>query len=183
MSGSCRSRTASTCWRPASRPRWASRWPDPISPGSAASPPRSRRRSGRSRARPRPTPSGPSADVTATWESAAERPCGGRYVDVDVDRRAAARYGLNIADVQQVVRTAIGCEEVTQSIEGLQRFPVNIRYPREWRDSPDALATLPIVTPSGAHIALGDVAKVRITDGPGMIRTENARLGGWVFVD
>lgn len=121
--------------------------------------------------------------VPGTASAYAERPVGGRYVDVDVDRRAAARYGLNIADVQQVVRTAIGGEEVTQSIEGLQRFPVNIRYPREWRDSPDALATLPIVTPSGAHIALGDVAKVRIKDGPGMIRTENARLGGWVFVD
>ena len=121
--------------------------------------------------------------VPGTASAYAERPVGGRYVDVDVDRRAAARYGLNIADVQQVVRTAVGGEEVTQSIEGLQRFPVNVRYPREWRDSPDALATLPIVTPSGAHIALGDVAKVDIKDGPGMIRTENARLGGWVFVD
>ncbi|MGE3279979.1 MAG: efflux RND transporter permease subunit [Alphaproteobacteria bacterium] len=121
--------------------------------------------------------------VPGTVSAYAERPLGGRYVDVGIDRRAAARYGLNIADVQQVVRTAIGGEEVTQSIEGLQRFPVNVRYPRAWRDSPDALATLPIVTPSGAHIALGDVAQVRIQDGPGMIRTENARLNGWVFVD
>ena len=121
--------------------------------------------------------------VPGTASAYAERPVGGRYVDVDIDRRAAARYGLNIADVQQVVRTAVGGEEVTQSIEGLQRFPVNVRYPREWRDTPDALAALPIVTPSGAHIALGDVAKVRIMDGPGMIRTENARLNGWVFVD
>ncbi|MCK6371730.1 MAG: efflux RND transporter permease subunit, partial [Gammaproteobacteria bacterium] len=121
--------------------------------------------------------------VPGTASAYAERPVGGRYVDVDIDRRAAARYGLNIADVQQVVRTAVGGEEVTQSIEGLQRFPVNVRYPREWRDTPDALAALPIVTPSGAHIALGDVARVRIKDGPGMIRTENARLNGWVFVD
>ncbi|HEY0834236.1 MAG TPA: efflux RND transporter permease subunit [Azospirillum sp.] len=121
--------------------------------------------------------------VPGTASAYAERPVGGRYVDVDINRRAAARYGLNIADVQQVVRTAVGGEEVTQSIEGLQRFPVNVRYPWEWRDTPDALAALPIVTPSGAHIALGDVARVRIKDGPGMIRTENARLNGWVFVD
>src|SRR3546814_677554 len=122
-------------------------------------------------------------DVPGTVSAYAERPIGGRYVDVDIDRRAAARYGLNVADLQRIVRTAVGGEEVTQSIEGVQRFPVNLRYPQHWRDSPEALATLPIVTPSGAHIALGDVARIGIEDGPGMIRTENARLNGWVFVD
>jgi Cu(I)/Ag(I) efflux system membrane protein CusA/SilA len=121
--------------------------------------------------------------VPGTVSTYAERPVGGRYVDVAIDRQTAARYGLNVADVQQIVRTAIGGEEVTRSVEGRQRFPVNLRYPQQWRDSPDALATLPIVTPSGAHVALGDITKVRIQDGPSMIRTENARPNGWVFVD
>jgi Cu(I)/Ag(I) efflux system membrane protein CusA/SilA len=122
-------------------------------------------------------------DVPGTVSAYAERPIGGRYVDVDIDRRTAARYGLNVADVQQIVRTAIGGEEVTRSVEGVQRFPVNLRYAQQWRDSPDALAGLPIVTPSGAHIVLGDIARIGVKDGPGMIRTENARLNGWVFVD
>ena len=113
----------------------------------------------------------------------AERPVGGRYVDVDILRGAAARYGLNVADVQEIVRTAIGGEQVTESVEGLQRFPVNLRYDRQWRDSLEALVALPIVTRSGAHIALSDVANVRVDEGPGMVRTENARLNGWVFVD
>jgi Cu(I)/Ag(I) efflux system membrane protein CusA/SilA len=121
--------------------------------------------------------------VPGTVSAYAERPVGGRYIDVDVDRKAAARYGLNVADVQQIVRTAVGGEEVTRSVEGRQRFPVNLRYPQQWRDSPDALATLPIVTPSGAHVVLGDVARIRVADGPSMIRTENARPNGWVFVD
>ena len=113
----------------------------------------------------------------------AERPIGGRYVDIGIRRGAAARYGLNVADIQEVVRSAIGGEEIGETIEGLQRFPVNLRYGRQWRDSLDSLATLPIVTRDGAHIALSDVAAVRIEDGPGMVRTENARLNGWVFVD
>ncbi len=122
-------------------------------------------------------------EVPGTLSAYAERPVGGRFLSVDIDRETAARYGLNIADVQDVVRTAVGGLKVTESIEGLERFPVNIRYPADWRNSPDALRQLPIVTPSGAHIALGDVARIVIEDGPGMIRTENARLNGWVFVD
>ncbi len=122
-------------------------------------------------------------EVPGTLSAYAERPVGGRFLSVDIDRQTAARYGLNVADVQDVVRTAIGGLKVTESIEGLERFPVNIRYPADWRNSPDALRQLPIVTPSGAHIALGDVARIAIEDGPGMIRTENARLNGWVFVD
>ncbi len=122
-------------------------------------------------------------EVPGTLSAYAERPVGGRFLTVDIDRETAARYGLNVADVQDVVRTAIGGLKVTESIEGLERFPVNIRYPADWRNSPDALRQLPIVTPSGAHIALGDVTQIAIEDGPGMIRTENARPNGWVFVD
>ncbi len=121
--------------------------------------------------------------VPGTLSAYAERPVGGRYLTVDVDRETAARYGLNVADVHDVVRTAIGGLKVTESVEGQERFPVNIRYPADWRNNPEALRQLPIVTPSGAHIALGDVAAIAIEDGPGMIRTENARLNGWVFVD
>ncbi len=121
--------------------------------------------------------------VPGTLSAYAERPVGGRYLTVDVNRETAARYGLNVADVHDVVRTAIGGLKVTESIEGQERFPVNLRYPADWRDTPEALRQLPIVTPSGAHMALGDVAAIAIEDGPGMIRTENARLNGWVFVD
>ena len=121
--------------------------------------------------------------VPGTLSAYAERPVGGRYLTVDLDRETAARYGLNVADVHDVVRTAIGGLKVTESIEGQERFPVNLRYPADWRNNPEALRQLPIVTPSGAHIALGDVAAIAIEDGPGMIRTENARLNGWVFVD
>ncbi len=122
-------------------------------------------------------------DVPGTLSAFAERPIGGRFLNVDVDREAAARHGLNVADVQDVVRTAVGGLKVTESVEGLERYPVNLRYPADWRDSPEALRQLPIVAPSGAHIALGDVSTIAISDGPSMIRTENARLNGWVFVD
>ncbi|MBL8687574.1 MAG: efflux RND transporter permease subunit [Rhodospirillaceae bacterium] len=121
--------------------------------------------------------------VPGTASAYAERPVGGRYVEISIDRKAAARYGLNIADVQQIVRTAVGGEEVTRTIEGVQRFPVNLRYPQQWRDTPEALAALPFVTPGGTHVVLGDVAAVTIQDGPSMIRTEDARPNGWVFVD
>ncbi|WP_114395205.1 efflux RND transporter permease subunit [Oleisolibacter albus] len=121
--------------------------------------------------------------VPGTTSAYAERPAGGRYIDADVDRMAAARYGLSVAQIQQVVRTAVGGEAVTQTVEGTRRFPVNLRYPQPWRDSPDALAALPLVTPSGVHITLGDVARVRVSDGPAMLRSENARPTAWVFVD
>ncbi|WP_119681914.1 efflux RND transporter permease subunit [Indioceanicola profundi] len=121
--------------------------------------------------------------VPGATSAYAERPAGGRYIDVEVDRLAAARYGLSVAEVQQVVRAAIGGEEVTQTVEGTRRFPVNVRFAQAWRDSPEALASLPVVTPSGAHIALGEVAKVRIEDGPSMLKTENARLTASIFVD
>ncbi len=121
--------------------------------------------------------------VPGTASAYAERTVGGRYLDVDIDRKAAARHGLSVAEVQDVVRSAIGGIRVTETVEGLERYPVNIRYPRDDRSSLDDIRTLPMVTPSGAHIALGDVARIGITDGPGMIRSENARLNGWIYVD
>ena len=113
----------------------------------------------------------------------AERVAGGRYITVDIDRQRAGRLGLNIDDVQAVVRSAIGGMNVTQTVEGLERYPVNLRYPQSLRDSVQAMDALPIVTPGGAQVALGDVAEVRVEDGPPMIKSENARLSGWVFVD
>ncbi|BFM18142.1 CusA/CzcA family heavy metal efflux RND transporter [Maricurvus nonylphenolicus] len=118
-----------------------------------------------------------------TASAYAERVAGGRYIKVDIKRAQAARYGLNIADIQQVVASAIGGTNVTQTIEGLERYPVNLRYPQAFRDSPEQLARLPIVTPSGQRIALGDVAHIFIEDGPPGIKSENARLNGWIFVD
>ena len=113
----------------------------------------------------------------------AERVTGGRFVDIDIDREEAARFGLNIADVHDVVKTAIGGMTVGESVEGLQRFPINLRYPQDIRNSPERLRQLPVVTADGAHIPLGQIATVRITEGPGMIRSENARLNGWIYVD
>ena len=122
-------------------------------------------------------------DVPGTASVYSERVAGGRYIKVDIQREKAARYGLNIADVQQVVATAIGGINVTQTVEGLERYPVNLRYPQDYRNSPEQLSLLPIVTPSGARIALSDVANVLIEDGPPGIKSENARLNGWTFVD
>ncbi|HDN9020635.1 TPA: efflux RND transporter permease subunit [Aeromonas salmonicida] len=113
----------------------------------------------------------------------AERVAGGRYVKVDIDRLKAARYGLNIADVQAVLATAVGGMEVGQTIEGRERYPINLRYPQSYRDSVASLELLPLVTPSGARIALADVARVYISDEAPMLRSENARLNGWVYVD
>ncbi len=121
--------------------------------------------------------------VRGTASVYAERVAGGRYITVDIDRERAGRLGLNIADVQAVVRSAIGGMNVTQTVEGLERYPVNLRYPQEVRDSVEAIDALPIVTPAGPQVALGDVADVRVEDGPPMIKSENARLSGWVFVD
>ncbi|HYC35998.1 MAG TPA: efflux RND transporter permease subunit [Usitatibacter sp.] len=121
--------------------------------------------------------------VPGVTSALAERLSGGRYVDITVDRRAAARHGLNVGDIQSVVSSAIGGETVGETVEGLQRFPISVRYPRELRDSVQKLRDLPIVTERGAQIALGAVVDVRITDGPPMIRSENARPSGWVYVD
>ena len=122
-------------------------------------------------------------NVPGVSSALAERLSGGRYVDITINRDAAARFGLNIADVQSVVASAIGGENVGETVEGLQRFPINVRYPRETRDSIEKLKRLPFVTDRGLRPVLGDVAEIRITDGPPMLRSENARLSGWVYVD
>ncbi|GAA5524664.1 cation efflux system protein CusA [Microbulbifer aestuariivivens] len=113
----------------------------------------------------------------------AERVAGGRYIDVAINRSAAARFGLNIADVQSVVDTAIGGRNVTETVEGLERYPVNLRYPQSWRDSPESMRQLPLVAANGSHLTLGDVARIEVRDGPPMIKTENARPNGWTYVD
>jgi Cu(I)/Ag(I) efflux system membrane protein CusA/SilA len=123
------------------------------------------------------------ADVPGTASVYSERVAGGRYIKVDIDREKAARYGLNIADVQLVIATAIGGMNITQTVEGQERYPVNVRYPQAYRDSPEQLAQLPVVTPAGQRIALGDVASVFIEDGPPGIKSENARINGWTLVD
>ncbi|KVV58233.1 cation transporter [Burkholderia ubonensis] len=121
--------------------------------------------------------------IPGVTSALAERLNGGRYIDVDVDRLAAARYGLSVAAVQSVVSSAVGGESVGEVIAGRERFPINIRYPREIRDSLEKLRQLPVVTDRGAQIQLGDVAHIAIADGPPMIRSENARLAGYVYVD
>jgi copper/silver efflux system protein len=121
--------------------------------------------------------------VPGVSSALAERLNGGRYIDVQIDRAAAARFGMNVADVQSVISAAVGGENIGETVEGLQRFPINVRYPREVRDSLEKLRELPIVTGAGAQIRLGDVAAIRINDGPPMLKSENARLSGWVYVD
>jgi Cu(I)/Ag(I) efflux system membrane protein CusA/SilA len=122
-------------------------------------------------------------DVDGVSSALAERLTGGRYVDINIKREATSRYGMNIADVQSVITTAVGGENIGETVEGLQRFPINIRYPREIRDSLDKLKALPIVNAQGIRLVLSDVADLSITDGPPMLRSENARLSGWVYVD
>jgi Cu(I)/Ag(I) efflux system membrane protein CusA/SilA len=122
-------------------------------------------------------------EIPGTRSAYAERVRGGRYIEVRIDRLRAARFGLSLADVQQVVALAIGGENIGETVEGLQRFPINIRYPRELRDSVEKLTVLPIVTEAGATTTLGAVADLVVTDGPPQIRSENARLNGWVYVD
>lgn len=121
--------------------------------------------------------------VPGVTSALAERLNGGHYIDVDIDRLAAARYGLSVADIQSVVSSAIGGDDVGEVVAGRERFPINVRYPREIRDSVDNIRRLPIVTDRGAQIVLGDVARIQIDDGPPMIRSENARLSGYVYVD
>ncbi|GLQ30326.1 efflux RND transporter permease subunit [Litoribrevibacter albus] len=122
-------------------------------------------------------------EIEGTASAYSERVAGGRYIKVDIQRAKAARYGLNISDIQQVVSTAIGGMNVAQTIEGLERYPINLRYPQQYRDTPEKMALLPLVTPTGQRIALGDVARIYVEDGPPMIKSENARLNGWTFVD
>jgi copper/silver efflux system protein len=122
-------------------------------------------------------------NVRGVSSALAERLTGGRYIDVDIDREKAARYGLNIADVQSVVASAVGGETIGETVEGLARFPINVRYPRELRDSLEGLRSLSLFTESGKEITLGAVATINISDGPPMLKSENARPSGWVYID
>lgn len=121
--------------------------------------------------------------VPGVSSALAERLNGGRYVDININRDQAARYGLNISEIQSVVSAAVGGDNIGETVEGLQRFPINVRYPREIRDSVENLRQLPVLTARGAQIRLGDIAAIRVNDGPPMLRSENARLSGWVYVD
>ncbi|MBL4582933.1 MAG: efflux RND transporter permease subunit [Gammaproteobacteria bacterium] len=122
-------------------------------------------------------------NVEGTASVYSERVAGGRYIKVDIQRERAARYGLNIADIQQIVSTAIGGMNISESVEGLERYPINLRYPQSYRDSVQSISMLPLITASGQRIALADVAEVYIEDGPPGIKSENARLNGWTFID
>ena len=123
------------------------------------------------------------AGLPGTASVFAERVAGGRYVDIKIDRGAASRFGLNVSDVHDVVGLAIGGMDVTRSVEGRERYPISLRYPQRVRDSIERLRLLPVVTPAGAHIALGDVADISVADGPPVIKSENARISGWVYID
>jgi Cu(I)/Ag(I) efflux system membrane protein CusA/SilA len=118
-----------------------------------------------------------------TVSAYSERVAGGRYIEITPDRVQAARYGLNVADVNEVVKAALGGVNVTETVEGLERYPVNLRFPQALRDDLEKLRDLPLVTPTGAQIALRQVAGLTIADGPPMLKSENARLNGWTFVD
>lgn len=123
------------------------------------------------------------ADVPGTLSAYSERVAGGRYIEIIPDRQKAARYGLNVSDLHLLIGSAVGGARVTETVEGLERYPVTLRYPRDLRDNIDKLRNLPLVTAVGAHIPLAEVAEVRLTEGPPMIKSENARLNGWTFVD
>lgn len=121
--------------------------------------------------------------VPGTASAYSERVSSGRYIIIDVDRNASARYALDIMEIQEVVQTAIGGMQVSMTTEGLERYPINLRYPRDWRDSLTRLRGLPIVTPTGAQVPLQELADIRVESGPALIKTENARLNGWIYVD
>lgn len=121
--------------------------------------------------------------VPGVSSALAERLTGGRYVDIDIRRAVAAQYGLNIAQVQSVISGLVGGENIGETVEGLARYPISLRYPREWRDTVQRLRDLPLITPNGAQITLGTVADIAISDGPPMLKSENGRLSGWVYID
>ncbi|MCB1565369.1 MAG: efflux RND transporter permease subunit, partial [Xanthomonadales bacterium] len=122
-------------------------------------------------------------DQPGVRSALAERSAGGRYIDIDPDRAAAARYGLDIADIQRTLSRAIGGARIGEVVDGLERFPISLRFPRGRRDSLVELSRLPIITDDGSAVTLGEVATLSIADGPPMLKSENARLVSWVFVD
>ena len=122
-------------------------------------------------------------NISGTGSVYSERAASARYIDIDISRTSAARFWLSINELQDVISTAVGGLNVTQTVEGRERYPVNIRYPRYYRDSVDKLRDLPIVTQRDEHIQLRDVGRVTVVDGPPMIKSENARLNGWVYIN
>ncbi|AEI37448.1 efflux RND transporter permease subunit [Zymomonas mobilis] len=121
--------------------------------------------------------------VPGVTSSLAERLTGGRYIDINIDRKKAARYGVSVQELQSLVATLIGGENIGETIEGRERYPINVRYPRELRDSVQAIRDLPVVAESGAQISLSELASVTVAEGPPMLKSENARLSDWVYVD
>ncbi|EQC3721029.1 Cu(+)/Ag(+) efflux RND transporter permease subunit CusA [Escherichia coli] len=121
--------------------------------------------------------------VPGVASALAERLEGGRYINVEINREKAARYGMTVADVQLFVTSAVGGAMVGETVEGIARYPINLRYPQSWRDSPQALRQLPILTPMKQQITLADVADVKVSTGPSMLKTENARPTSWIYID
>lgn len=121
--------------------------------------------------------------VPGVTSALAERLTGGRYIDIDIDRVRAARYGVSVQELQSMVATLIGGQNIGETLEGRQRYPINVRYPQERRDSLDAIKNLPVVTQRGAHLTLSELADIRISEGPPMLKSENGRLSNWVYVD
>ncbi|MDR3159816.1 MAG: CusA/CzcA family heavy metal efflux RND transporter [Zoogloeaceae bacterium] len=121
--------------------------------------------------------------VPGVTSALAERLSGGRYIDIDIKREAAGRYDMNIADVQSAIALLVGGMNIGETLEGRARYPINLRYPREWRESLDALKRLPIVTPKGELVTLETLATPRIVDGPPMLKSENGRLSAWIYID
>ncbi|TKI03617.1 efflux RND transporter permease subunit [Martelella alba] len=121
--------------------------------------------------------------VPGVTSALAERLNGGRYIDVDIDRVKAARYGVSVAELQSIVASVVGGDNIGETIEGRERYPINVRYPREVRDSVQKLRDLPVITAGGAQVALSDLANIRVSDGPPMLKSENARLSDWIYVD
>lgn len=121
--------------------------------------------------------------VPGVTSALAERLAGGRYVDIRIDRQKAARYGVSVDELQSMVSTLVGGDNIGEVIQGRERYPINVRYPRDLRDNVDKLRVLPVVTASGGQIALGELADIVVTEGPPMLKSENARLSNWIYVD
>ncbi|CAB1219988.1 efflux RND transporter permease subunit [Serratia liquefaciens] len=121
--------------------------------------------------------------VPGVTSALAERITGGRYVDIDIDRQRAARYGVSVKELQSMVATLVGGENIGETVEGRARYPINVRYPREVRDSVQQLQALPVLTASGGQVPLSMLADIRVSEGPPMLKSENARLSNWIYVD
>ena len=121
--------------------------------------------------------------VPGVTSALAERLAGGRYVDININRQQAARYGVSVQELQSLVSTLVGGEKIGEVLQGRERFPINVRYPRDLRANVEDLRALPVITASGSQIALGDLAEVVITEGPPMLKSENARLSNWIYID